>query len=294
MPPPRYQQMAVDQDWTNVWPASSTFKWSAVPFPVRQGYVETTTENEGVIPSKYANAELMKIPNFLHLTPAHVKKHCAALREFCTDWPRGLETEEDCQKHFPVEVETSDYCFSGPSVRDPRARAVTVKLKLSDLKLDYHARDKFVRLVGDRYKPDTGEVIFTTDRCPLKKQNYDYAMYLLTAVYYESWKREAWESEKTEADMEKYFWDISQSRKTVVSLLQTIRDVDKRSDAPAEKKLQYLSDDTSEESITSQSEVINYRDAVTDLQNGEEENFEALEHYGDSVRKLLNIQGDLL
>ena len=24
-------------------------------------------------------------------------------------------------------------------------------------------------------------------RCPLKKQNYDYAMYLLTALYYESW-----------------------------------------------------------------------------------------------------------
>jgi len=38
---------------------------------------------EGIAPGKYANAELMKIPNFLHLTPAHVKKHCEALkREF--------------------------------------------------------------------------------------------------------------------------------------------------------------------------------------------------------------------
>lgn len=40
-------------------------------------------------------------------------------------------------------------------------------------------------------------------------------------------KREKWEEEKTEADMEKYFWDISKSRKTVVTLLQTIGDIDK-------------------------------------------------------------------
>jgi len=35
---------------------------------------------EGIAPGKYANAELMKIPNFLHLTPAHVRKHCEALK----------------------------------------------------------------------------------------------------------------------------------------------------------------------------------------------------------------------
>jgi len=32
--------MPIHQDWTNVWPSAHTFKWSAVPFPVRQGYVE--------------------------------------------------------------------------------------------------------------------------------------------------------------------------------------------------------------------------------------------------------------
>lgn len=32
--------MPIDQDWTKVWPSAHTFKWSAVPFPVRQGYVE--------------------------------------------------------------------------------------------------------------------------------------------------------------------------------------------------------------------------------------------------------------
>lgn len=289
MPPPRFKQMPVDQDWTDVWPAASTFKWSAVPFPVRQGHVETVTENDGVIPPKYANAELMKIPNFLHLSPAHIKKHCAALKEYCTEWPKGLETDEACEKHFPIEVETSDYCFSGPSIRDPRARTVTVKLKLSSLNLDYHARDKFLRLIGDRYKPKAGEIVFTTDRCPVKKQNYDYAMYLLTAVYHESWKLEDWEKEKTEADMEKYFWDISKSRKTVVGLLQAISNIDKVSQAPAEKKLRHLPEDTSEETLTAVSEVVTYRDAVTDLRNTAETQ-ERLDHYKDSVRKLLNLQ----
>ena len=34
--------MPVDQDWTNVWPTAATFKWSAVPFPVRQGFIKVS------------------------------------------------------------------------------------------------------------------------------------------------------------------------------------------------------------------------------------------------------------
>ena len=51
--------------------------------------------------------------------------------EFCTEWPAGLETDEACQKHFPVEVQSSDFVFSGPSIRDPRARNVTVRVSYS-------------------------------------------------------------------------------------------------------------------------------------------------------------------
>ena len=29
---------------------------------------------------KYGNTELIKIPNFLHLTPPHIKKHCQAIK----------------------------------------------------------------------------------------------------------------------------------------------------------------------------------------------------------------------
>jgi small subunit ribosomal protein S35 len=93
--------MRPDQDWGSVWPAPRTFHPAVVPLPVRQGVVHTKRQ---VVPAKHANAELMKIPNFLHLTPPVIRKHCAALKRFCTRWPAGLETDEAVEKHFPVKV----------------------------------------------------------------------------------------------------------------------------------------------------------------------------------------------
>ena len=174
--------MAENQDWGNVWPGPRSFHPATVPLPVRQGYVE-----KGVSPGKFGNAELMKIPNFLHLTPPVIKRQCEALKKFCTPWPKSLDSEETCERHFPVEVSSSDYCHSSPTIRDPLARIVSVKVKLEALKLDARARDKFLRLVGDRYDEESDTVTIVADRCPLKKQNYDYAMYLITAVYHESW-----------------------------------------------------------------------------------------------------------
>ena len=43
----------------------------------------------------------------------------------------------------------------------------------------------------------------TTDRCPYRGQNLDYARYLLTALYHESWRVEAWEL-KQESDQETF------------------------------------------------------------------------------------------
>lgn len=173
--------MAVDQDWGSVWPGPKTFHPAAVPLPIRQGYIE-----KGVIPDKFGNAELMKIPNFLHLTPPVVKRQCEALKKFCTPWPKALDSDEKCEKHFPIEVISSDYCHSSPTIRDPLARIVTLKIKVSHLNLNDRAKDKFRRLVGDKYDEETDILTLVTDRCPTKKQNYDYAMYLLTALYHES------------------------------------------------------------------------------------------------------------
>ena len=55
--------------------------------------------------------------------------------------------------------------------------------------MDAHARDKLLRLVGDRYNPETDVLTIVTDRCPLRQQNHDYAHYLLTALFHESWVR---------------------------------------------------------------------------------------------------------
>ncbi|BET02581.1 ribosomal protein S35 [Nesidiocoris tenuis] len=214
--PPRETRMATDQKWSDVWPGPRTFHPASVPLPVRQGI-----NNLGASPSKWGNAELMKIPNFLHLTPPAIKMHCEKLKRFCTPWPEGLETEEAIKKHFPLEVITSDYCHSAPTIRNPLSRIVTIKFSLSDLKLDQHAKDKFLRLVGERYDEKTDTVTIVTDKCPRRKQNYDYAIYLLTALYHESWIREPWEDERATADYEYFDWDASISKANVEFFLKS-------------------------------------------------------------------------
>jgi len=68
--------MSVDQDWPSVWPTARVFHPASVPLPLYQGWVKP-----GVTPpGKFANPELMKIPNFLHLTPLAIERHCAALK----------------------------------------------------------------------------------------------------------------------------------------------------------------------------------------------------------------------
>lgn len=213
--PPRANKMPVDQDWGAVWPGPKTFHPASVPLPLRQGY----TEKAAAPPSKYGNAELMKIPNFLHLTPPVIKKQCEALKQFCTPWPKEIPSEEQWNKHFPMEVITTDYCHGLPTIRNPLSRIVTIKFKLSTLKLDKHARDKFLRLVGERYDPETDVLTVVTDRCPLRKQNYEYAQYLLTALYHESWVTEPWESLKSEADMETYHFSRNKSKVSAEEIL---------------------------------------------------------------------------
>lgn len=180
---PRAKTMPVDQEWQAIWPSARTFHPDTVPLPLRQGYRNT----KGIHPTKYANAELMKIPNFLHLTPPVIKRHCEALKKFCTKWPKELDTEQACGKYFPVEMITSDYCYSSPSIREPLARIVSLKVKLSVLYLNGHAKDKMLRLLGDKYNPRTDVATITADRCPTKKQNIDYVKYLLTALFHVSW-----------------------------------------------------------------------------------------------------------
>ncbi|XP_066264269.1 small ribosomal subunit protein mS35-like [Branchiostoma lanceolatum] len=269
---PRAARMAEDQDWPSVWPTAATFKPSAVPLPVRMGF----PLNRGVQPDKIGNNELRKVPNFLHLTPVAVKRHCEVLKQFCTDWPAALETDEACEEHFPLEVITTDYVLSGPSLRHPEARIVTLKLKLSQLELDDHARKKLLKLVGDRYDKETDTLTITADRCPHRKQNYDYTQYLLTVLYLEAWKTEPWEAGITPEDRDEFLWEGSPSEQNIVSTIRAIQQAEKGSS------------DVTEEEIVQNPDVQLYKQAVVNQKNLGESS-EHVQGYKDSVKRLLGL-----
>uniref|UniRef100_A0A8C6QA57 Mitochondrial ribosomal protein S35 n=1 Tax=Nannospalax galili TaxID=1026970 RepID=A0A8C6QA57_NANGA len=271
--PPRTEKMDVNQDWPSVYPVAAPFKPSAVPLPIRMGY----PVKKGVPMGKEGNLELVKIPNFLHLTPVAIKRHCEALKDFCTEWPAALDTDEKCEKHFPVEVDTSDYVSSGPSNRNPKARVVTLRVKLSSLNLDDHAKKKLIKLVGERYCKATDVLTIKTDRCPLKRQNYDYAMYLLTVLYHESWKTEEWEKNKTDADMDEYVWENSTSQRNAV---QTLLRMQAAGQGQGERG--------SAEELLRTREVEGYQACVVRLKN-EGENEVSLSQYKESVKRLLHL-----
>jgi small subunit ribosomal protein S35 len=169
--------MQYDQDWPNVWPAAASFRSSVVPMPIRMG---TRKKPENRAPFKtIGNLELLKIPNFLHLTPSHIQRHCEAIKsrlldliisfsslsEFFTPFPPELKNNQPLiDKHLPVTLRYSDFLHQGSSLRDMRARVVTMVVKVPTLGLDERAKDKLIRLVGDRYDPSTDTLTIVTDR----------------------------------------------------------------------------------------------------------------------------------
>ncbi|CAL8375884.1 unnamed protein product [Arctogadus glacialis] len=278
---PRTEKMDSQQDWSAVYPSAASFRPGSVPLPVRMGYPV-----KGGVPSeKRGNLELIKIPNFLHLTPAAIKKHCEALKPFCTEWPAGLDSDADLDKHLPIRIETTDYVSAGPSVRNPAARVVTLRVRLSSLNLDEHAREKMLKLLGDRYCKGTDILTIPTDSCPLKQQNTDYAMYLLTVLYHEAWKTEAWESEMTRADRREYIWEESASQQNVLDTLARMA-----APVPGEGVGEGVGEGEAppREELLARPEVQQYRDSVTRLKNeGESEG--ATLRYREAVKKLLSL-----
>lgn len=224
----REQKMSTEQDWTNAWPTMTTFKQNAVPLPIRQGYIKSRCENKGLPPTKYGNTELMKIQNFLHLTPPHIKKQCQAIKKFCTPWPQNLDTDTKCKAHFPIETTTSIYIYDGPSLRDDRARIVTLKVNVEGLELDKRSKEKLILLAEHRYEKLTDTLTIIADRCPFRRQNEDYANYLLTTLYFESKNFEEWENEITENDRISYNWEESASKNNISNILISEEGNDKK------------------------------------------------------------------
>ncbi|XP_048771353.2 28S ribosomal protein S35, mitochondrial-like isoform X2 [Ostrea edulis] len=269
--------MRTDQSWTDVWPTKAPFHWGSVPIPVRQGFRK---KKKLLALGRYGNIELMKIPNFLHLTPPHIKKHCQAIKKFCTKFPEELKNLEVRKVNFPIEVITSDYVTCGTSIRDSRAREVKVNVNLSVLKFDDHASMKMKKLAGEKLNEETKTLQLTSDRCPLRKQNYDFNIYKLTALYYESHVTEPWEDEMEESDWVVYQWDKTQSRNKILHLKSKIQQID----SGQEEKME----DPDVSVVETETDVQQYKAAFCDLKD-KGDNEETLNAYKQSVLKLLNL-----
>ena len=119
-----------------------------------------------------------------------------------------------------MTVTYCDYLHQGTSLRDPRARVNTIEVKLSSFDFDEHAKDKFRHLAGNRYNQETDTLTLVTDRCHTRKQNREYADYLLTALYYESKKLEPWEEQKIRDDNIKVEFHGSRVEKRIIDIVE--------------------------------------------------------------------------
>ncbi|GMT09303.1 hypothetical protein PFISCL1PPCAC_600, partial [Pristionchus fissidentatus] len=215
---PRAEEMETDQDWSSVWPTARSFASSVVPLPVRMGTRKNPDKRAPF--KKEGNLELVKIPNFLHLTPAAIQKHCDAIKQFTTAFPEPLKGNVEIAA-LPLTVKYADYVHQGTNIRDNRARVTTLSLKCAALGLSAQGREKLARLAGNRYDEATDTITITTDRCYTRAQNYDYAFYLLTVLYHEANKVESWESMATAADRLKLVFDGSVCEQRLEKAMET-------------------------------------------------------------------------
>lgn len=118
-------------------------------------------------------------------------------------------------------------------------------------------------MVGDKYNVETDTLTIVTDRCPLRKQNYDYAQYLLTATFHESWITEPWESTKSEADMEEYIWSRNESKKSATAILNYgENDINREPPAEYGKTVEALINDGE-----NQYNIVKYKESVLKMLN---------------------------
>ncbi|KAK3730940.1 hypothetical protein QZH41_008832 [Actinostola sp. cb2023] len=176
-------------DWPSVFPGAQTFNPSVIPVFLRMGRPKHNRIDK--MPNRtMGNIELMKVTNFFHLSPPAIQRQCDAIKHLCKPWPTDVNLSLR-----PLKITTRNYLFAGPSLYHPRSRKVKLQIGLKDLILDEHARHKLIELAGPRYNKETDTLTIITDKCPTRKQNKDYALYLLTVLYNEVWKTEPWETD---------------------------------------------------------------------------------------------------
>ncbi|UMM38183.1 hypothetical protein L5515_009704 [Caenorhabditis briggsae] len=231
--PPRSEEMDPEKHtWSDIWPAARTFASSVVPLPVRMGSRPNVEKRAPF--KKEGNLELVKIPNFLHLTPVAVQQHCEAIKKFCTPYPPELLSDASITPSLlPISVQYSTYIHQGTNIRDIRSRVITMIVDVDYLKLSENAAEKLVRLAGNRYNQETGQLTIITDRCHTRKQNLDYAHYLLTVLYHEANKQEAWAELKERSDNLQVEFDGSTTKSKLEDLIEKAKSSGLKTDEKA-------------------------------------------------------------
>ncbi|UYV77196.1 MRPS35 [Cordylochernes scorpioides] len=123
-------------------------------------------------------------------------------------------------------------------------------------------------------------------RCPLKKQNYDYIMYCLTALFFESWRVEPWEIYQTREDLLEYLWEDSSSMHRIVEVVKARRAATEKP-AP-DSYLARLSPETTPEEVLKLPEVQQYGKTFSTMVK-EPFNYDAIEKYKETVLSLYEL-----
>lgn len=110
---------AYDSNLSQIFTSSSVFNAALLQLPIRMG---RPIKPEVLPPRAAGNIELLKIPNFFHLTPQKVRRDTDALTDLCTQWPEKLNNR-------PIRLYSRNYLYAGPSVAHPKSH--TVKLEVN-------------------------------------------------------------------------------------------------------------------------------------------------------------------
>lgn len=196
-----------------------------------------------------------------------------------------MEDESLADSEFPLRISYNTYVHQGVNIRDNRSRVITMQVKLSALSLSPRAREKFIRLATNRYDEKTDMVTVITDRCHTRKQNLDYAFYLLTAIFHEANKVEPWEVLKERADSLKVEFEGSETQKKLISMLKHVVSHDKL-DSPVKASATAAATD---DQLSSDPNVKQFAELWNKYLNTEETP-ELTREYAKTIKALLGIK----
>jgi len=204
---------ASKKDWPSAHPTPQSYNQNIIPLPIRMG--RHWINRIDPLPAEAdGNIELLKIPNFFHLTPPAIERHCEALKPYTTPFPKDVIDR-------PIRITTINYLYDGPSVRHPNSRKIKFQVYVKDLQLTAVEETKLKRLLGKRYNPQNDELTLISQLCTTRAHNKEYGYYLLASLLQEARTVHDWEEKVSEYQDEVVDVELSSVRKELKPKLNT-------------------------------------------------------------------------